>query len=77
MVTIVPFLGVFTRLGRSYRYATFMSSWSAGTLFWVFWLTGDLATWKYLVSLGVTGFFPFLWFYRTRMRKPVAEAGKG
>ena len=69
IVTIIPFLGVFTRLGSSYKYATFMSSWSASTLFWLFWLTGDLKTWEYFLSLAVTCFFPFLWFYRTRLRR--------
>ncbi len=69
-VTVLPFLGVFTRLGNSYRYATFMSSWSASTLFWLFWLLGRLQTWEYFLSVTVTCFFPFLWFYRTRLRKP-------
>ena len=70
VVTVIPFLGVFTRLGHSYRYATFMSSWSASTLFWLFWLLGRLSAFEYFLALGVTCFFPFLWFYRTRLRKP-------
>jgi hypothetical protein len=69
VVTVVPFLGVFTRLVHSYRYATFMSSWSAGTMFWVFWLMGRLSTFEYFLSLGITCFFPMLWFYRTRLSK--------
>ena len=59
VVTVVPFLGVFTRLGHSYRYATFMASWSAGTLFWVYWLMGHLSLFEYLVAVGVTAFFRF------------------
>lgn len=72
LVTVVPFLGVFTRLGNSYRYATFMSSWSAGTMFWVFWLLGRLSTFEYFLCLGITCFFPVLWFYRMRLRNSPA-----
>jgi hypothetical protein len=71
VLTIVPFFGLlFARLQTSYRYATFMSSWSATTLLWVFWLLERIATWEYFVCLGITCFFPVFWFYRTKIRPP-------
>ena len=69
VITVIPFLGLFFKpWAHSYRYATFMSSWSASTLFWVFWLLGDISTLQYFLSLAITCFFPVLWFYRTKMR---------